>query len=759
MNRTRIAVLPLCLLSALPCVSGQAETPDFGFDGPEIYRIEEGIGLARIADINGDGSNDVIVVNNRSATLEILLQGRPDAEEYRFRPGDANFLANDTRLGRTTVPTEKRVTDLAVGDIDGDGQADLVYYGEPQELVVVYGGSDTRDRTARLRIRDGLLRPGALAVADWTGDGRDDVILLGESCLHLCSQSEESGLRPVRRILIALPAVGLEHADFDGDGREDLLLITEAEEPHLRIRYGLPEGGLGPEVAFDLPLPRSLAPAPWRIDGQLGLLAVQQKSGRLQVLRLDGHGNRGLGFGNPSYHAASADAWAKPVAFAVGDLTGNGRPDIVVARPNESLIVVYPGSGGGVGEGVASPSYAGITHAVAADLDGDGADELYVLSPEEKRVGRVEVDAEGAAAVPRSVDLDGDPVALGMLPGGAAGEDRGLAVVVVKSGVHAVILMGSDGVAGSVALPPMKSDPERVLAADLDRDGLLDLVLWTPYQGLVFLRQTEDGGAWEIMDAGEQGRKASRSDFSVGRPDSAGLPALLWTERNFVRAVRLRPSGALWAVEIIEQANAPSGSARVAAAFLGDLDGDGVAEAVLYDAQARALLLLGRGEGNRWDSLGDIQVGGIAPEWIAAVDIAGDGALDLVLAGPRRVVTVPGGARRREWVEVSSYTSPLESPRLLDMATGDLNGDGHPDIAVCETAQQHLEIVAIDADGKLHPGTRFRVFEERRFRRARGENPFEPREVAIGDLNADGLDDLLIVVHDRLIVYPQQPPP
>ena len=100
---------------------------------------------------------------------------------------------------------------------------------------------------------------------------------------------------------------------------------------------------------------------------------------------------------------------------------------------------------------------------------------------------------------------------------------------------------------------------------------------------------------------------------------------------------------------------------------------------------------------------------------------------------------------------------PLDRPRLLDMATGDLNGDGRSEVAVCETARQHLEIVAIGEEGELRPGTRFQVFEERRFRRARGENPYEPREVVVGDLTSDGLADLLLVVHDRLILYPQQP--
>ena len=65
------------------------------------------------------------------------------------------------------------------------------------------------------------------------------------------------------------------------------------------------------------------------------------------------------------------------------------------------------------------------------------------------------------------------------------------------------------------------------------------------------------------------------------------------------------------------------------------------------------------------------------------------------------------------------------------------------------------EAVALDENGKLTPADRWQVFEERSFRSRRNELA-EPREAVISDVTGDGKNDLIVVVHDRLILYPQE---
>ena len=57
--------------------------------------------------------------------------------------------------------------------------------------------------------------------------------------------------------------------------------------------------------------------------------------------------------------------------------------------------------------------------------------------------------------------------------------------------------------------------------------------------------------------------------------------------------------------------------------------------------------------------------------------------------------------------------------------------------------------------GRLVPANRWQVFEERTFRSRRSDLP-EPREAVVADLTGHGKNDLAVVVHDRILLYPQE---
>ena len=60
-----------------------------------------------------------------------------------------------------------------------------------------------------------------------------------------------------------------------------------------------------------------------------------------------------------------------------------------------------------------------------------------------------------------------------------------------------------------------------------------------------------------------------------------------------------------------------------------------------------------------------------------------------------------------------------------------------------------------EAPHKLVPADRWQVFEERTFRSRRNDMA-EPREAIVADVTGDGKNDLIVIVHDRIIVYPQE---
>jgi len=123
--------------------------------------------------------------------------------------------------------------------------------------------------------------------------------------------------------------------------------------------------------------------------------------------------------------------------------------------------------------------------------------------------------------------------------------------------------------------------------------------------------------------------------------------------------------------------------------------------------------------------------------------------------GVNAVAWMTLGGQTWEMSELDGYETPIKDGQLHDIISGDLNQDGRKDLVFLETAKNHLDLVIFDKNRKLIPATRWQVFEERTFRNRRSDQP-EPREALIVDVTGDGKNDLVVVVHDRILVYPQE---
>src|SRR5207245_445093 len=113
-----------------------------GFTGPEIFPIDNQLSQLRVADLDGDGLNDLIVVNNARSKINLLYNqtGKTNLTQKPKRAGkrETNELPPDARFRIDSIASEKRISSLVVADLNEDGRPDLAYYGEPKELVVLY---------------------------------------------------------------------------------------------------------------------------------------------------------------------------------------------------------------------------------------------------------------------------------------------------------------------------------------------------------------------------------------------------------------------------------------------------------------------------------------------------------------------------------------------------------------------------------------------------------------------------------------------
>jgi len=74
-----------------------------------------------------------------------------------------------------------------------------------------------------------------------------------------------------------------------------------------------------------------------------------------------------------------------------------------------------------------------------------------------------------------------------------------------------------------------------------------------------------------------------------------------------------------------------------------------------------------------------------------------------------------------------------------------------------EYKHNHIEILALDRNMKPVSAMPFKVFEQKSHRDSTGRSKsgVEPRELHVADVTADGKNDVVTVIHDRIIIYPQ----
>ena len=199
--------------------------------------------------------NDLIVVNNERSKITLLYNqtGKTNLANLARPAGkrELNELPPDARFRIESIASEKRISSLVVADLNGDGRPDIAYYGEPKELVVLYNqGTNGWSAPKRWPIEDGQLSANALATGDLNGDGRADLVLLGENCVYFLPQKADHTLGEPEKIPFSGTVKSVQVLDIDGDGRSDLLLVNWESATPFRFRLQQAGGRARPGNLF-----------------------------------------------------------------------------------------------------------------------------------------------------------------------------------------------------------------------------------------------------------------------------------------------------------------------------------------------------------------------------------------------------------------------------------------------------------------------------------------------------------------------------
>jgi hypothetical protein len=574
-------------------------------------------------------------------------------------------------------------------------------------------------------------------VADLNGDGSPDVVTGGLG-INILLNNEDGTLAAPVTYRATTPFGNVACGDMNGDGKPDIV-AADATSVSVFINAG---NGTFAAAPITHPIDTgssgssylsTIALGDVNGDGKLDLAAAVNASSALDGDgKVSVHLNDGTGRLTQAFNRATD---AGLVSIAIGDLNGDGKPDLAAAGDSPGAVDALINTGNTTFapavRRLITGSWQPISVAIG-DLNGDSYGDLIVGNAP----GRIDVllnDGAGsfaAAVVYGGVNASGDSRAVALPDLNGDGRPD---VAIAEGYSVAVFMNGGDGRLAPAVHYPAGQGPGALAVADFNRDGRSDLVAWNAsIQGSVAMLLNQGDGRLGAATAAplRKGLSAACADL-----DGDGRAELVFVDS--ANALTVLWSGA---TEPFATATDVDAGGTPAAVAVGDFDGDGRPDLAVAVSSGG---LLGAGDlgvllnlGNRTFAAPVSAFAGATPFAVAAADLNGDGVTDLVVGNQGSddvsVFLNMGQAQFAAPVNYPAHTKPIA------VVVADANRDGRPDLIVGNSGSGDVSVLLNAGAGTFAAPVHHPLAQEN------GAQVTKLTAIAAADINGDGALDLAV---------------